>query len=82
MTVWVVIRYWTQSFENESCWDDGYYDDYYETEVSGEELIGIYASEELAKQVKEKEEEHSSYIYDRVEYFPYEVVDNLKKDLN
>ena len=75
MTVYVVMKCTTQSFENDLCWDDGYYDDYYETEVTSEELVGIYSSEELAKKVVDQEDEKCGGYLDRVYYFPYEVIE-------
>lgn len=75
MTVYVIIKSTLQTFENEACWDDGWYDDYYETQVTSEELIGIYASEELAKKVTEKENEKCDGYYATVYYFPYEVIE-------
>ena len=75
MTVYVVMKTTTQCFENDACWDDGWYDDYYETEVTSEEFIGIYATEELAKKVAEEEDERCSGYLDKAYYFPYEVVE-------
>ena len=76
MKVWVVIKNIVHRIENDACWDDGCYDDYYETEIDSEELVGIYATEELAKQVVEQLENRFD-IYDSVSYFEYEVIESL-----
>lgn len=77
MVVYVVMKTTYQSFSNDACWDDGWYDDYYETEVESSELIGIYATEELARKVCEEENDKCSG-YDCVNYFPYTVIEDNK----
>ena len=78
MTVYVVMKKVTESFENDACWDDGYYDDYYETEVTSEEFVGVYATEELAQKAVEEVEETLSGYLDGAYFFPTEVIGELK----
>ena len=79
MVVWVVIKTSVQSFSNDLCWDDGWYDDYYETEVSSDELIGIYATEKLAQKVAEEENDKCGG-YDRAYCYPYEIIEKLEEN--
>lgn len=79
MIVYVVMKHITYTFENDACWDDGYYDDYYETEVNSEEFIGIYATEEEAKKAVETEDERYSGYMDHAYYFAYEIQDTIEE---
>ena len=74
MTVYIVFRRITEYHSNDACWDDGWYDDYYEDESVNEELIGVYATKELAEQVVEKE--NDKCLEDNVYYIEQEVIED------
>lgn len=75
MTVYVVMKSITQSFENDACWDDGYYDDYYETQITSDQFIGVYATEELAQKEVEIIQSTLTGYLDEAYYFPTEIVE-------
>ena len=75
MKVYAVIRTTVSSFENDACWDDGYYDDYYETQVSSDSLICICATEELAAKIANEENDKCYGPYDSVFYVEYDVLE-------
>lgn len=74
MVVYVVFKATYESFSNDLCYEDGYYDDYYETEVTSNQIIGIYSNYEKAKKVEE-EENNKCLGRDEVYCIPYEVED-------
>ena len=78
MTVYVVMNTTVESFSTYS--EDGYYDDYYDTEVESDELIGIYLSMTNAIKAAEKAEEEDGSYHCRVCWFPYEITDEPDSD--
>lgn len=79
MTVYLVFRTITEHHSNDLCWDDGYYDDYYEDITVGEELIGVYATKELAEKVAEREDNRCGGE-DHAYYTEYEVLEEVPED--
>ena len=43
MKVYLVFRTTTEHHSNDLCWDDGYYDDYYEDVTVSDHLVGVSA---------------------------------------
>ena len=78
MTIYIVIGTSVQYFDNDLCWEDGYYDDYYETEVESKEFIGAYLTKEQAEKVVDEVENKNAYDY--VNYFPYELEEESKEN--
>lgn len=79
MTVYLVFRTVTEHYSNDLCWDDGYYDDYYEDITVSEELIGVYATKELAEKVAEREDNRCGGE-DHAYYTEYEVLEEVSED--
>ena len=75
--VYAVIESYTRSFSNDLCWDDGYYDDYYETEVTSESIVGVYSSKELAERACQLNREKDSSLLFEFYYVEYDVLDSL-----
>lgn len=73
MKVYLVIRTITEHYSNELCWDDGWYDDYYEEVVTSEQIIGVYATPELAEKIAEREDNKCSGE-DHVDWLEYDVI--------
>lgn len=59
--VYIVIHSTTERFSNDLCWDDGYYDDYYETEVNSEEIISVYSNYEDAQKEADRLNNESAW---------------------
>ena len=79
MIVYLVFRTITEHHSNDLCWDDGYYDDYYEDITVGEELVGVYATKELAEKVAEREDNRCGGE-DHAYYTEYEVLEEVPED--
>lgn len=79
MTVFVVMKTHIETFTTCNSYDeDGYYDDYYDTEVESSELVGIYMSMINAIKAVEKAEDEDANC--RVCLYPYDITD--KPDTN
>ena len=79
MTVFVVIKTHIETFTNCNSYDeDGYYDDYYDTEVESDELVGIYLSMINAIKAADKAENEDANC--RVCWFPYTIEDAPDSD--
>lgn len=75
MTVYVVMKSITESVENDACWDGAYYGNYYETQVTSEEFVGVYATEELAqKEVERIQSTFTGYLHEAY-YFATEIIE-------
>lgn len=77
MKVYVVYQVDHEHLSTDACWDDGWYDDYYETITDSTSIIGIYATEELAQKAVDKYGDECAYdsdIFYRVE----EVLEKLE----
>lgn len=72
MTVYVVMKSVTETIYNPS-FDDDFDDDYNDYEITSDEFVGVYATEEIAKKVVEIEDEKCSGYMDHAYYFPCEV---------
>lgn len=59
--VYIVVNSYTQHFENDLCWDEGYYDDYYETEVVSTEIVAVYSNFDKAQKEADRLNEQASY---------------------
>lgn len=79
MTVYVVIRSVTETIYNPS-FDDDFDDDYNDYEITSEEFVGVYTTEEIAKKVVEIEDEKCSGYMDHAYYFPYKVKETLDEE--
>ena len=51
--VYAVIETTDQHFDNDLCWDDGYYDDYYETVITCTNYLAFFATEKEANKCSE-----------------------------
>lgn len=79
MKVYLVFRTTTEHHSNDLCWDDGWYDDYYEDITVCEHLVGVYATRELAEQIAEREDNKCGGE-DRAYYVECEVLEEDIED--
>lgn len=67
MKVYAVVEVIEQSFDNDLCWEDGYYDDYYETKVVSTEYLAFYSSKKGAEKCAEylsNEQDKETFVID------------------
>ena len=79
MKVYVVYQVDRETHSNELCWEDGWYDDYYEDITESTSIIGIYATEELAQKAVDKYGDECHYDSD-VFYRAEEVLEKVEED--
>ena len=78
MTVFVVMKTNIDTFTTCNSYEDGYYDDYYDTEVESSELVGIYMS--IINAIKKATEVENENVCCRVCWFPYIIGDEPDSD--
>lgn len=51
--IYAVVEQIEQGFDNDLCWEDGYYDDYYETVVTSTDYLAFYSTKKEANKCSE-----------------------------
>lgn len=73
--IYVVVEAIEESFDNDLCWEDGYYDDYYETTVTSTNYLAFFTN-------KEEAEKCSKYLNEE-RYHETEVIEiSVNKTFN
>ena len=62
MKIYAVVEDIEESFDNELCWEDGYYDDYYETKVNYIDYLGFFSNKKEAEKCEKYLEERDHFV--------------------
>ena len=64
MEIYAVMEVTEQTFDNDACYEDGYYDDYYETTVSQADYLAFFTNKKEAEKCSNylNQEDHETYV--------------------
>ena len=75
---WILCGVRVESYPTEASYDDdGYYDDWYDAEVEVTDLIGVYATQELAEAARDARPGDAGIRYDWYTITDWEVLTAL-----